>query len=205
MLEILICLIFVLAVVCLISVLFTEKKGLFLVLSVILLGGFYLLNRTFALVATRPLAVFLAGATLLALELFIPSFGLIGLSGCGLVGLSLYNSWLMDGREIFLTLSASLAIVLTLTVYVLLGFRARIFDKEILARASSKERRFGARADRSSLVGKVGRSKSILRPSGKVEICGLLYDALSQGALIEAGKDVEVVSFTNGHLVVKEI
>lgn len=203
--ELTVCLIFVLAVISLISALFTEKKLLFVGEAVILLVVFYILNNKYKVAESWPLAMFLAGATLLALEIFIPSFGIIGISGIVLVGFALYHSYFMDGREIFIMVSSSFAIVLTLIVYVMFGFRVNIFDRGVLSEVNSKARGFNSRKDHKDLVGKVGKTISILRPAGKIEIDGSLYDATSQGGFIEKGKTVEVVSFTNGNIVVKEI
>lgn len=150
-----------------------------------------------------PLIAFVAGVTLLTLEIFIPSFGLIGITGLGLIGLAIYNSIWMDGREFFLLIGASLAIVFSLTVYVLLGFRANIFDRDILRTVNSRD--IASKADYSSLLGKKGKTKSILRPTGRIVLDDSYYDARSQGDFIKNDKDIVVVSVKDGHIVVKEL
>ncbi|EEI82511.1 NfeD family protein [Anaerococcus tetradius] len=201
--ELAIGLTFVLAVVSLISILFTDKKLIFAGLAIILLGVFYYTNSTYHMAESWPLIAFVAGVTLLTLEIFIPSFGLIGITGLGLIGLAIYNSIWMDGRELFLLIGASLAIVFSLTVYVLLGFRANIFDRDILRTVNSRD--IASKADYSSLLGKKGKTKSILRPTGKVVLDDSYYDARSQGDFIENDKDIVVVSVKDGHIVVKEL
>lgn len=201
--ELAIGLTFVLAVVSLISILFTDKKLIFAGLAIILLGVFYYTNSTYHMAESWPLIAFVAGVTLLTLEIFIPSFGLIGITGLGLIGLAIYNSIWMDGRELFLLIGASLAIVFSLTVYVLLGFRANIFDRDILRTVNSRDN--ASKADYSSLLGKKGKTKSILRPTGKVVLDDSYYDARSQGDFIENDKDIVVVSVKDGHIVVKEL
>lgn len=201
--ELAIGLTFVLAVVSLISILFTDKKLIFAGLAIILLGVFYYTNLTYHMAESWPLIAFVAGVTLLTLEIFIPSFGLIGITGLGLIGLAIYNSIWMDGRELFLLIGASLAIVFSLTVYVLLGFRANIFDRDILRTVNSRD--IASKADYSSLLGKKGKTKSILRPTGKVVLDDSYYDARSQGDFIENDKDIVVVSVKDGHIVVKEL
>lgn len=201
--ELAIGLTFVLAVVSLISILFTNKKLIFAGLAIILLGVFYYTNSTYHMAESWPLIAFVAGVTLLTLEIFIPSFGLIGITGLGLIGLAIYNSIWMDGRELFLLIGASLAIVFSLTVYVLLGFRANIFDRDILRTVNSRD--IASKADYSSLLGKKGKTKSILRPTGKVVLDDSYYDARSQGDFIENDKDIVVVSVKDGHIVVKEL
>lgn len=201
--ELAIGLTFVLAVVSLISILFTDKKLIFAGLAIILLGVFYYTNSTYHMAESWSLIAFVAGVTLLTLEIFIPSFGLIGITGLGLIGLAIYNSIWMDGRELFLLIGASLAIVFSLTVYVLLGFRANIFDRDILRTVNSRD--IASKADYSSLLGKKGKTKSILRPTGKVVLDDSYYDARSQGDFIENDKDIVVVSVKDGHIVVKEL
>lgn len=205
MFELVIGLSFVLAVVSLISVLFTEKKAFFAICALIFLGVFYFTNARHPIAEVWPLISFVAGITLLALEIFIPSFGLIGICGLVLVGLSLYNSFRMDGREVILLVAATLAIIISVTAYVTLGFRANIFDKGILKSVNSKERGYNSKADYSHLVGKTGTSRSILRPTGRIEIDGNYYDATSQGEFIKSFCKIEVVSVKDGHIVVKEI
>lgn len=201
--ELAIGLTFVLAVVSLISILFTDKKLIFAGLAIILLWVFYYTNSTYHMAESWPLIAFVAGVTLLTLEIFIPSFGLIGITGLGLIGLAIYNSIWMDGREIFLLIGASLAIVFSLTVYVLLGFRANIFDRDILRTVNSRD--IASKADYSSLLGKKGKTKSILRPTGRIVLDDSYYDARSQGDFIENDKDIVVVSVKDGHIVVKEL
>jgi membrane protein implicated in regulation of membrane protease activity len=53
------------------------------------------------------------------------------------------------------------------------------------------------------LVGKWGRAKSPLLPSGAVVIDGRMYDAVSRGAAIEAGQPIEVVRAEGNHIVVR--
>lgn len=201
--ELAIGLTFVLAVVSLISILFTDKKLIFAGIAIILLGVFYYTNSTYHMAESWPLIAFVAGVTLLTLEIFIPSFGLIGITGLGLIGLAIYNSIWMDGRELFLLIGASLAIVFSLTVYVLLGFRANIFDRDILRTVNSRD--IASKADYSSLLGKKGKTKSILRPTGRIVLDDSYYDARSQGDFIKNDKDIVVVSVKDGHIVVKEL
>ena len=205
MFELVIGLSFVLAVVSLISALFTEKKAFFAICALIFLGVFYFTNASHPIAEVWTVISFVAGITLLALEIFIPSFGLIGICGLVLVGLSLYNSFRMDGREVILLVAATLAIIISVTAYVTLGFRANIFDKGILKSVNSKERGYNSKADYSHLVGKTGNSRSILRPTGRIEIDGNYYDATSQGEFIKSFCKIEVVSVKDGHIVVKEI
>ena len=54
----------------------------------------------------------------------------------------------------------------------------------------------------SILTGATGTAKSMLRPAGKVEIEGKLYDAICQIGYINAGEKVKVIRFETGQLYV---
>ena len=53
------------------------------------------------------------------------------------------------------------------------------------------------------MVGKVGQAKSLMMPSGAVEIEGRVIDALSEGLPIEAGSRVKVVEVRGSRVVVR--
>jgi hypothetical protein len=53
------------------------------------------------------------------------------------------------------------------------------------------------------LIGKVGRSKSKMMPSGAVVIEGRMYDAVSEGMPIDAGATVKVIAVRTNRIVVR--
>ena len=55
------------------------------------------------------------------------------------------------------------------------------------------------------LVGKEGVAETVLRPSGKVRIDGVTYDAHSEGAWIEPGARIRVLEARASEVVVREI
>ena len=55
------------------------------------------------------------------------------------------------------------------------------------------------------MIGKTGVASTILRPSGKVEINGDLYDAKAEISYIEKGEKVLVAKFEAGQLYVRRI
>ena len=55
------------------------------------------------------------------------------------------------------------------------------------------------------LIGKVGKTYTILKPSGKVIIDDIIYDAISRGGYIEIEKNIEVISEEGTTIKVKEI
>ena len=59
------------------------------------------------------------------------------------------------------------------------------------------------RRELQSLVGKVGRARSVMLPSGAVEIEGQVIDAVSEGMPIDPGQNVEVVEVRGTRVVVR--
>jgi membrane-bound serine protease (ClpP class) len=62
-----------------------------------------------------------------------------------------------------------------------------------------------AKEDYSRVVGETGHAVTALRPSGKVEIEGDVFDAVAQVSYIEQGSLIKVIDYRNGQLVVRRI
>ena len=56
----------------------------------------------------------------------------------------------------------------------------------------------------AKLVGTTGKTVTVLRPAGKIEIDGTVYDAVSTGEFIPAGQNVKVMKYENAQLYVAE-
>ena len=61
-----------------------------------------------------------------------------------------------------------------------------------------------ATVEYSNMLHKTGVAKTILRPSGKVEIDGDMYDATALTGYIEQGEEIEVVNYQTGQLFVRK-
>ena len=203
--EIVIALSFVLAVISLISILFTDKKLLFGIITLILFSYFYYQNSKYNVADNMTILIFIMGVTLLALEIFIPSFGVIGIIGLILSGYSVMDSFSDSRMGILVLVLTALAIILTVTIYVKLGFDRSLFDRMILSNTNSSTRGYNSKTNYDNLVGKSGLSKSILRPTGRIEIDGNIYDAKSESDFISKDRNILVTRIKNGNIIVKEI
>ena len=56
-----------------------------------------------------------------------------------------------------------------------------------------------------SLVGRLGRAKCRMVPSGVVSVDGQSLDSTSEGMVIEAGQTVRVIKIESGRLVVRAV
>jgi membrane-bound serine protease (ClpP class) len=60
----------------------------------------------------------------------------------------------------------------------------------------------GVDAEMKKLVGKTGVAETVLRPGGKVEIEGEIYDARAEVGFIDKGETVRVIQYGTSQLVV---
>ncbi len=153
-----------------------------------------------------PIVCLVAGLSLLILEVFIPSGGLIGLLALGLLGISLWQAFAIDT-----TTGLTFSILLIVLLPVALALAVRLWPKTPMGKwiflqppepedlAPEPQR---TRIDH--LVGQFGRALTPLRPSGVVDFEGRRLDALSEEGLIPSGSLVRAVQVRGGQLVVRK-
>jgi len=164
--------------------------------------------------------VALAGFALIVVEIFVlPGFGVAGISGILLLVFGLSVSMLGNDGLDFSGLSmekiaVSFAVVLVSMSAVLLLFvftgkaltTSPVFNKMVLQTSMTAEEGFAASGEiLNQLTGKTGITLSMLRPSGKVEIEGEVYEARANTGYIDQGKNVLVVRAELGGVFVKEV
>lgn len=165
--------------------------------------------------------VFIIGLVLLALEIFvIPGFGVAGILGIIFVVVGLGFSMIQnDGVNVpggdygpmakALGLS-SFALFAGLIASFFLG--KRLITKSVFGHSlalnetvSSEEGYIGTDSSLNRLVGRTAVAHTILRPSGKVEIDEMMFEAVARTGYIEAGEEVKVIGFENNQLIVVKI
>lgn len=189
--------------ICLVIMLFTNKFYVFGGLSIISFFIYFILVGTGTWVT---FLLFLAGIFLLILEIFIPDFGLIGITGVVLLGLGyLSNQNDLWGSLLDLGLAIVIAVV---TAYILLKKGYTFLPGKsslILGTALEKNRGYSTAKDYSLFLGKTGTASTTLRPSGKADIDGQMLDVVSDGAIIREGSCVQVIHVEGIKIIVKEL
>jgi membrane-bound serine protease (ClpP class) len=148
----------------------------------------------------------LAGVALLLVEvLVIPGFGFAGILGIVALVAALVMSVVGSGATPEFFLFAAARIVLALLVALAASFamlrympRTRFGRQLILDTGLATEPEGDLR-----WLGKRGRASSPLRPAGIAEIGGERVDVVSEGELIEAGTEVEVMRVDGNRIVVR--
>jgi membrane-bound serine protease (ClpP class) len=172
------------------------------------------------LAANWEVLVFIAGVGLLLVEMFaIPGFGVAGIGGIILMivglALSLVDNVIFDFTGIpFIEIFKAFTFV-TFTFFVSLLISIWAASKLLVSaplsflalQADQKQEEGFVSADSSTidLVGREGEAYSILRPSGKVIIDGIVYDAIAETSWIEKGSKVRVVHRETTQIYVRKI
>lgn len=166
------------------------------------------------------IALFILGLVLLILELFLfPGFGFCGILGIILMCASLVLVMIFNvGFDFSFTTPKEILEKIILVIFsLIIGTLTSIWLGKKLISAKT---RFGTIALKTELhkedgyiaqgnenihcIGKTGIAISPLRPCGKVEIEGNIYDAKAQTGFIEKSSPIKVICFNNSQLVVVE-
>ncbi|MGC8802313.1 MAG: NfeD family protein [Bacteroidales bacterium] len=162
--------------------------------------------------------LFIVGLILLAIEIFlIPGFGVTGVLGITLVIVGLTMAmveklphepiqvhFLTPVLKAFVTVMLSITLSLLLSIYLsskIIG--SRQFRLALQTEQKRTEGFVCVEADvLSTLIGKTGKAVTVLRPAGKIEIEGEIYDAVSESGFIEPNASVKVIKTLASQLYV---
>jgi len=161
-------------------------------------------GHIFAGLAGREVIIlFAAGIVLLVIEAFIPSFGIIGLTGTAAVFTSIAWSAATTGQGLrMLAVAIVVAIVLVVIAFKLLR-RTPVWSQIVLKYSETKDRGYVGPSDSSSLIGSSGITLTALRPAGMAEINGQRVDVVSDGTFIPQATEIVVVNSEGTRIVVR--
>ncbi|MDR2282987.1 MAG: nodulation protein NfeD [Sphingobacterium sp.] len=165
------------------------------------------------------IALFILGVILLALEVFvIPGFGIAGVLGiifvlCGLAFSMLANDYFdfkvsQPGLLMNSFLIVIGAMVLSIILMVIFGkniLNTSAFKRLVLADEQRADSGYTSSVPKVNLLNKEGIARTVLRPSGKIEVDGVWYDAVALDGFIDAGEDIYVEKHENYNLFVRKL
>lgn len=163
----------------------------------------------YSLIAILLLAVALA---MFVAEIFIPSAGLIAVLALLSLAASIWSAWMAwwdTSPSIWWLYIASVVFLIPTT----LGLSVKFFPnttwgKKIIHEVPTLEEVTGFREETEhlrSLIGKIGKTQTLLNPSGFVLVQEERLNCESQGMIIDAQVDVEIISVEGARLVVKVV
>ena len=163
--------------------------------------------------------LFFVGVILIVIEVFIiPGFGVFGILGLftsiGSLILIMLNNDLFDFTFVLSKdlVSSSLSVLISVLSFLLLiifgGVKitdTKAFKRIALEETQDTSKGFISQKYSNDLVGKKGKSFSVLRPSGKIILSDKVYDASTSGEFIEKNKNIIVINNEGSSLKVKEV
>lgn len=193
--------------------------GFALVVSVIASLLFFAPLYLEGLAANWEILLFVIGIVLLILEIFvIPGFGIFGILGivCIVTGLAMslilndFFDLSVSGSEKITQSFLIVLVSLVISIFISVFFGGNLLKSKAFKRLSLNDEQnssegYQIHKPEISLIGKNGKSITDLRPSGKVEIDGERFEALSIDGFIENGTEVVVTKIENYNLSVKRV
>ena len=183
----------------------TGGLGVGVLLGIVAAAVFWGSQYTRGLVEIYHIAVFLVGVLMIIVEILLPTVGL--LAGLGVAAM-LYSIVLALGGDIGALAALGIALVIAVGLFLLIVSRlpsSRLWNKIVLQKSSRTEEGYVSAAERTELVGKTGEVLTELRPSGTARIDGRPVDVISEGAFIQKGKSIVVLSVNGSRVVVREM
>ena len=149
--------------------------------------------------------LFLVGLILLAIEFFIPGFGVFGITGIASILFSLFLT--LGGDISALNIMATGAVAAVVVFLFLLKYlpSSRLWNRLVLKDALKTDRGYTASDNLSRLVGEEGIVLTLLRPAGTVQIGDQVFDVVSEGRFVEPHCRVKVLSVNGNRILVREV
>lgn len=196
----------------------TPGIGFALIVAVIAAALFFAPLYIQGLADNWEIALFVAGVVLILLELFvIPGFGVAGILGiiclvCGLAFSMVVNDYFdfsiaepgMLFNSFLLVIASMVVATIVMVIFGKSLLNTRAFKRLVLQDEQRSAAGYTSSKVNLEMVDKAGIAKTVLRPSGKVEIEGKWYDAVALDGFIDIGEEVYVEKHENYNLFVRK-
>ncbi len=151
---------------------------------------------------------FIIGVALLVAEVFMPGFGVAGISGIVLEVVSIVLTYLRYGGLAALGVAiVALAVIgISISVSLRSATKGRLSKSAIILNASeTSDAGYNATADMDVFLGREGETVTILRPTGMAEFDGVKLNVVADGEYIPKGTQVRVQRVEGARVVVRRI
>ena len=145
----------------------------------------------------------IAGVALLVVEVFVPGFGLPGISGIVLIVVGIVLTWNQYGMAA--GLSVMLIALALAGISVSISIKSAAHGKISRSALILKDETPGAENEElSALLGQEGITTSVLSPVGTAEINGMRLEVISECAYLAKDVPVQVFRIDGNRIIVRE-
>lgn len=156
-----------------------------------------------------PAILLFVGLALLVLEVFVPSGGLLGFLSLSAMAAGIALAFYQVGAKTgFSFLAITMIAIPTVLVMAFRWWPETPMGRRMLPIPPTEEEVRPDNAERRllrELVGKYGHARTVMLPSGAVEIEGRVVDAVSEGMPIDPNQPIQVVEVRGTHVVVRPV
>ena len=147
----------------------------------------------------------LVGVGLLVFEMYIPGFGVPGISGIAalVLGFVLLRPTLAQGLVLFAILAAILCVALSICLYS--ASKGRLSKSKLVLNDVAVSADAAENNDMNYFIGREGVTHTPLRPAGIGEFDGVKLNVVSDGEFIAKDRPIRVQSVEGNRIVVIEL
>ena len=151
------------------------------------------------------LVMMLVGVGLLVFEMYVPGFGVPGISGIALLALGfvLLKPTMAQGLVLFAILAAILCVALSICLYS--ASKGRLSKSKLVLNDVAVPASVAENNDLNYFIGREGVTHTALRPAGIGEFDGVKLNVVSDGEFIGKDKPIRVQSVEGNRIVVREM
>jgi membrane-bound serine protease (ClpP class) len=149
--------------------------------------------------------LFGVGVVLILIEIFVPGFGIFGIIGIGSIIGSMVLASYDTGTILFsVLLAVAITIFASILFFKYVGYRGPM-KHVIFKDSTTSEEGYVTNKTRNEIIGKIGRTLTVLRPSGSAVIDDERLDVVTEGSYIGQGRKIKVIATAGSRIVVREV
>lgn len=148
------------------------------------------------------------GLGLVVVEVFLPGFGLPGITGSILLIASIVLTWINISpmAALGLTLIVLAAVAIAITISLKSAANGRLSRSSIVLKSQEKpDEGYQATVDMDVFIGKEGVTTTVLRPAGVADFDGVRLNVVSEGDFIAENVKVRIISAEGSRILVRQI
>ncbi len=149
--------------------------------------------------------LFVIGIILIVAEFFLPGGIAGGLGVAAVLGSIMLAGGNLMQMGISILIALFIAVIAMIIFVKVFGKKMKLFNKIILKDSTNTESGYVSNANRLELIGKIGETKTPLRPSGTIIIEDERIDAVTEGGYIAVNQKVKVVKVEGSRIVVRDL